>query len=238
MSKPGFCSRATARASPDAEIDLRFQARRAEVAHGEVPIVPGHVRAEHPSIVLHGAGEPQRRIPVARAQLQHPVRADAVGEQAEQRSPSAARRWGNVSVRRVLPSRPARDLAARQGRRCTARCADPRSCPMIRHRRPFAQWEKSRGRAARRTHATTLTLFGRVVFCTLAEKEVLTMKRILCTAFVVLVAFSSMNAFAQIKGLPDLKGRTVRAVTGNDFTPLNFVDPKTGKRRWAGSTMR
>ena len=29
--------------------------------------------------------------------------------------------------------------------------------------------------------------------------------------------------------LPDLKGHTVVAVTGNDYTPLNFVDPKTGK---------
>ncbi len=29
--------------------------------------------------------------------------------------------------------------------------------------------------------------------------------------------------------LPDLEGRTVVAVTGNDFTPLNFVDPATGK---------
>jgi len=29
--------------------------------------------------------------------------------------------------------------------------------------------------------------------------------------------------------LPDLGGRTVAAVTGNDFTPLNFVDPKTGQ---------
>ena len=28
--------------------------------------------------------------------------------------------------------------------------------------------------------------------------------------------------------LPDLEGRTVVAVTGNDFTPLNFVDPATG----------
>jgi polar amino acid transport system substrate-binding protein len=26
-----------------------------------------------------------------------------------------------------------------------------------------------------------------------------------------------------------LKGRKVQAVTGNDFTPLNFVDPATGK---------
>ncbi len=29
--------------------------------------------------------------------------------------------------------------------------------------------------------------------------------------------------------LPDLAGKTVVAVTGNDYTPLNFVDPKTGK---------
>ncbi|NNF97824.1 MAG: transporter substrate-binding domain-containing protein [Desulfobacteraceae bacterium] len=29
--------------------------------------------------------------------------------------------------------------------------------------------------------------------------------------------------------LPDLKGRKVIAVTGNDYTPLNFIDPKTGK---------
>jgi polar amino acid transport system substrate-binding protein len=30
-------------------------------------------------------------------------------------------------------------------------------------------------------------------------------------------------------GLPDLKGRTFVAVTENAYTPLNFVDPKTGK---------
>jgi ABC-type amino acid transport substrate-binding protein len=29
--------------------------------------------------------------------------------------------------------------------------------------------------------------------------------------------------------LPDLEGRTVVAVTGNDYTPLNFVDPVSGK---------
>ncbi|MCD6120342.1 MAG: transporter substrate-binding domain-containing protein [Spirochaetales bacterium] len=29
--------------------------------------------------------------------------------------------------------------------------------------------------------------------------------------------------------LPDLHGRVVVAVTGNDYVPLNFVDPKTGK---------
>lgn len=30
-------------------------------------------------------------------------------------------------------------------------------------------------------------------------------------------------------GLPDLNGRTIAAVTGNDYVPLNFVDPKSGK---------
>ena len=30
-------------------------------------------------------------------------------------------------------------------------------------------------------------------------------------------------------GMPDLKGRTIVAVTENAYTPLNFVDPKTGK---------
>ncbi|HZE14634.1 MAG TPA: transporter substrate-binding domain-containing protein [Mycobacterium sp.] len=29
--------------------------------------------------------------------------------------------------------------------------------------------------------------------------------------------------------LPDLEGQTVVAVTGNDYTPLNFVDPATGE---------
>jgi polar amino acid transport system substrate-binding protein len=52
------------------------------------------------------------------------------------------------------------------------------------------------------------------------------MKRSLIAALAVLIA---MSAFGQTKALPDLKGRTIRAVTGNDFVPLNFVDPKTGK---------
>ncbi len=30
-------------------------------------------------------------------------------------------------------------------------------------------------------------------------------------------------------GLPDLKGRVIKAVTENAYTPLNFVDPKTGQ---------
>jgi len=51
------------------------------------------------------------------------------------------------------------------------------------------------------------------------------MKRI---AIALLVTFAAVSVFAQAK-LPDLKGRTIRAVTENAFTPLNFVDPKTGK---------
>ncbi len=52
------------------------------------------------------------------------------------------------------------------------------------------------------------------------------MKRI---AVVLLAAFVALSAFGQSKALPDLKGRTIRAVTENAYTPLNFVDPKTGK---------
>ena len=51
------------------------------------------------------------------------------------------------------------------------------------------------------------------------------MKRIMVASVAVLVALS---AFGQAK-LPDLKGRTIRAVTENAYVPLNFVDPKTGK---------
>ena len=43
---------------------------------------------------------------------------------------------------------------------------------------------------------------------------------------IALVIAGSLSAQAK---LPDLKGRTIRAVTENAFTPLNFVDPKTGK---------
>ena len=52
------------------------------------------------------------------------------------------------------------------------------------------------------------------------------MKKIACAALAALIAVS---AFGQTKKLPDLKGRSVSAVTENAFTPLNFVDPKTGK---------
>ena len=51
------------------------------------------------------------------------------------------------------------------------------------------------------------------------------MKRLVVALAAALVALA---VFGQAK-LPDLKGRAVRAVTENAFTPLNFVDPKTGK---------
>jgi len=52
------------------------------------------------------------------------------------------------------------------------------------------------------------------------------MRKIVCMA---LAAFLAVSVFGQAKKLPDLKGRVIRAVTENAFTPLNFVDPKTGK---------
>jgi polar amino acid transport system substrate-binding protein len=51
------------------------------------------------------------------------------------------------------------------------------------------------------------------------------MKRMVVAAAAVLIYVS---AFAQAT-LPDLKGKTIRAVTENASAPLNFVDPKTGK---------
>ncbi|HOV94293.1 MAG TPA: transporter substrate-binding domain-containing protein [Spirochaetales bacterium] len=48
---------------------------------------------------------------------------------------------------------------------------------------------------------------------------------ILAFALLSLMVFP---AAAQSK-LPDLKGRTIVAVTENAYTPLNFIDPKTGK---------
>ncbi len=36
------------------------------------------------------------------------------------------------------------------------------------------------------------------------------------------------EAQASSPGMPDLKGKTIIAVTENAYTPLNFVDPKTG----------
>jgi len=41
-------------------------------------------------------------------------------------------------------------------------------------------------------------------------------------------ASSSSEPTMSAAGLPDLKSRTIVAVTENAYTPLNFVDPKTG----------
>lgn len=47
-----------------------------------------------------------------------------------------------------------------------------------------------------------------------------------------LAVFSLLNAVpasGQTADVPDLKGRTIRAVAGNEFAPFSFVDPRTGK---------
>lgn len=45
---------------------------------------------------------------------------------------------------------------------------------------------------------------------------------------VVIVAIS-ISGLSFAHSLPDLKGRTILAVTENAYTPLNFIDPTTGK---------
>ena len=45
------------------------------------------------------------------------------------------------------------------------------------------------------------------------------------TMFAALMVSAAVAATA----LPDLKGRTIQAVTENAYTPLNFADPKTGQ---------
>jgi polar amino acid transport system substrate-binding protein len=77
------------------------------------------------------------------------------------------------------------------------------------------------------------------------QKE-FTMKKLLCVSLAVLLiagtAFAggkkeagpaTGGAATEVQmgaaGLPDLKGRTIVAVTEDAYMPLNFVDPKTGK---------
>lgn len=43
------------------------------------------------------------------------------------------------------------------------------------------------------------------------------------------VLLAAVAGTAVAAELPDLKGRTIEAVTENAYTPLNFADPKTGK---------
>jgi polar amino acid transport system substrate-binding protein len=54
------------------------------------------------------------------------------------------------------------------------------------------------------------------------------MKKTLLLAIVLASVLGSVLG-AQSPKLPDLKGRTIIAVTENAFLPLNFADPKTGK---------
>ena len=44
-----------------------------------------------------------------------------------------------------------------------------------------------------------------------------------------LAASIALAAPAAAQALPDLQGRTIKAVTENAYTPLNFADPKTGE---------
>ena len=57
------------------------------------------------------------------------------------------------------------------------------------------------------------------------------MKRGIKLALSLAGALVALGTSASALGskLPDLKGRTIIAVTENAFTPLNFADPKTGK---------
>lgn len=45
----------------------------------------------------------------------------------------------------------------------------------------------------------------------------------------MVIAAVSISSLSFANSLPDLKGRTILAVTENAYTPLNFVDPATGK---------
>ena len=49
------------------------------------------------------------------------------------------------------------------------------------------------------------------------------------TALAAVLFASAVIGSAAAAELPDLKGRTIQAVTENAYTPLNFADPKTGQ---------
>jgi polar amino acid transport system substrate-binding protein len=49
-------------------------------------------------------------------------------------------------------------------------------------------------------------------------------------SFIAAAAFAALSlGAAMAQGLPDLQGRSIRAVTENAYTPLNFADPATGE---------
>ena len=53
------------------------------------------------------------------------------------------------------------------------------------------------------------------------------MKTVVCIMSLLIFGMGAAAGIAT--DLPNLQGRTVVAVTGNDYMPLNFVDPKTGE---------
>jgi polar amino acid transport system substrate-binding protein len=53
--------------------------------------------------------------------------------------------------------------------------------------------------------------------------------KIMLSALAVALAVGAAAVPALAQGLPDLNGRTIRAVTENAYTPLNFADPATGQ---------
>jgi len=57
----------------------------------------------------------------------------------------------------------------------------------------------------------------------------LTPSRRLTLAVSLLAALGAWSTSASAQSLPDLKGRTIVAVTENAYPPLNFKDPKTGQ---------
>ncbi len=52
---------------------------------------------------------------------------------------------------------------------------------------------------------------------------------VLVAALILVASASAVRADGIAFSLPDLKGREVVAVTENAFTPLNFIEPKSGK---------
>ena len=60
------------------------------------------------------------------------------------------------------------------------------------------------------------------------KNQTLIIKNIIAFKFIFLLFIITSN-YLLAHDLPDLKGREIIAVTENAYTPLNFVDPKTGK---------
>jgi len=60
------------------------------------------------------------------------------------------------------------------------------------------------------------------------SREIL-MKPVFAALAASLIAAGLVAPVLAADALPDLNGRTIRAVTENAYTPLNFADPKTGE---------